>query len=99
MNVTPAEIQKARDFLQGRAEPRVGRKKPSQISPRDFAYSAKEMGKSFEETLNTLAYLASGGQGEGPSPIATKDTDKLDPINALGDTPPSQKIGEVEELE
>lgn len=93
MTVTPAEIQKARDFLQGKGLP------ASKISPRDFAQSAKEFGKSFEETLNLLTYLASGGQGDGQSPIANKDTDKLEPIDALGDAPPSQKIGDAGELE
>lgn len=75
---TPNDIKKARIYLQKQGI------RSSDISPRKFAASAKEMGKGFRETLNFLARLLSGGQGQGPSPKATKNVDQLDPKNAIG---------------
>lgn len=76
--VTPEEIRKARAYLQKMDIT------SAHVSPRKFAASAKELGKTFRETLNFLTRLMSGGQGQGPSPAATKDVDRLKPENAIG---------------
>lgn len=78
MNILPKTIREARAYLMSKGV------KPSDISPRKFAAASKEMGKSFRETLNRLALLMAGGQGEGPAPSVTKDVDRLKPENAIG---------------
>lgn len=82
----PAEIRQARAFLQQR------KIRTSDIPPARFVAVAKETGKSFAETLRYLALLMSGGSGNGPSPIATADKDRLDPIRALGQQTPTQAM-------
>lgn len=79
--ITPSEIRDARSYLQKQGI------RTSDISPRQFAASAKELGKSFRDTLNFLARLLSGGQGQGPSPAVTKNVDVLKPETAIGDEP------------
>lgn len=70
MATAPVNIRKARAFLQKRNV-------PSQvISPRRFAMTAEELGKTFGETLKLLAQLMMGGQGLGPAPIAQKIAEK-----------------------
>ena len=75
MSVTPADIRAAKAILAGEDETR--------ISPRHLAASAKELKKPLSETLNFLARLLSGGQGQGPAPKTTKDVDILKPENAI----------------
>lgn len=85
--MTPtAEIQQARAFLHARGV------RTSDISPRHFVAVSHELGKSFSETLKYLALLLSGGSGNGPSPIATADKDRLDPIRAIGKPTPSEEL-------
>lgn len=76
--VTPEEIRQARAYLNKQGIT------TSQIPPRKFAASSKEMGKSFRETLNFLARLLSGGQNQGPAPRASRAVDQLKPENAIG---------------
>jgi hypothetical protein len=78
--ITGAEVRQARKYLHDH------KVQTTDISPRDFAASAKELGKPFRDTLRYLALLLSGGSGVGPSKIATANKDRLDPIQALGDT-------------
>jgi len=54
--VANAEIRAAKSFLERRNI------KSSEISPRKFAIAAKELDKSFKETLNVLARELSGGE-------------------------------------
>lgn len=84
---TPEEIRKARAYLQNAGI------RTSDISPRRFVTAAKEMGKGFRQTLKHLVLLLSGGQGLGPSKIATANKNRLDPQEALGDMTPSQRLG------
>lgn len=79
--VTPLEVRQARAYLQKQNI------SSADIPPNLFAMSAKEMGKSFRETLNFLARLLSGGQGDNPSPGNTKNVDILKPENAIGGDP------------
>lgn len=79
--ITPREIKQARIYLQKQNIT------SAQISPRKFAASAKEMGKSFRDTLNFLARLLSGGQNQGPAPNASRKVDQLNPVNAIGGDP------------
>jgi len=53
--VAAAEIRAARKFLDRKGF------KASEIPPRLFAMAAKELDKSFNETLNILARTQSGG--------------------------------------
>lgn len=76
--VTPEEIRQARAYLQKQGV------RSGDISPRKFAASSKEMGKSFRDTLNFLARLLSGGQNQGPTPKASRAVDQLKPENAIG---------------
>lgn len=84
--VLPKDVRAARGFLQQRGV------RTSDISPRHFAASAKELGKSFTDTLKYLALLLSGGSGNGPSETATASKDRLDPVRALGDQTPSEAM-------
>lgn len=84
---TPDEVRKARAYLQGRGVA------SSDISPRRFAGSVKELGKGYAQTLKYLVLLMSGGSGVGPSRIATADRDRINPLHALGDDTPSQSLG------
>lgn len=79
--VTSKEVREARAYLQGHGI------RSSDMAPRHFAASAKELGLSFRDALNYLARLLSGGQGQGPAPQATKKVDILDPKNAIGGEP------------
>jgi|TARA_R110002126_G_C10214663_1_gene478388 hypothetical protein len=54
--VAQAEIRAAKSFLERRGL------KSDKISPRKFAMAAKELDKSFKETLRILARELSGGQ-------------------------------------
>jgi len=85
-NPTPAEIRAARSYLQSQGA------RTSDIPPRRFAAVHKELGKGYAATLKYLVLLLSGGSGVGPSRIATSDQDRTDPITALGDDTPSQKM-------
>jgi hypothetical protein len=82
----PAEIRAARAYLQGQGA------RTSDISPRRFAQAHKELGKGYSQTLKYLVLLLSGGSGDGPSRIATSDKNRIDPISALGDDTPSQRM-------
>lgn len=84
---SPSEIRSARGYLQGAGIP------TSRLSPRHLAAVSKEIGKGYRQTLKYLNILLSGGQGLGPSKIATANADRLDPIEALGDNSPSRKLG------
>lgn len=77
--VSPAEVRQARAYLQ-----QMGITS-SQISPRKFAMTAAELKKSFRETLNILVLALSGGQGVGPSPVASRNKDRTDVIGAMGE--------------
>lgn len=55
---TPLEIRKARAFLRRRG---IG---THQVSPRRFANSSKETGKSFTELLAFIGRLLDGAQNE-----------------------------------
>ena len=55
--VAAAEIRAAKKFLERRGL------KSSDISPRKFAQAAKDLDKSFSETLKILADEIAGGQG------------------------------------
>ncbi len=83
--VTAQEVRAARGYLRSAGI--------TKVSPRHFASAKKEIGKGYRQTLKYLNLLLSGGSGQGPSPIATADDDRLDPIEALGDSTPSQKLG------
>lgn len=83
---TPPEIRAARAYLQGRDV------RTSDINPRHFAAVHKELGKGYAATLKYLVLLLSGGSGVGPSRIATADRNRIDPITALGDDTPSQRM-------
>ena len=54
--VAPAEIRAAKSFLKRRDID------SDEISPKKFAQAAKELDKSFVETLKVLARELSGGQ-------------------------------------
>jgi len=54
--VAQAEIRAAKSFLERRGI------KSDEISPKQFAQAAKELDKSFAETLRILARELSGGQ-------------------------------------
>tara|TARA_R110000796_G_scaffold132372_1_gene247825 strand:+ start:1761 stop:1952 length:192 start_codon:yes stop_codon:yes gene_type:complete len=54
--VAQAEIRAAKSFLERRGI------KSEEISPKEFAKAAKELDKSFMETLRLLARELSGGQ-------------------------------------
>jgi len=54
--VAQAEIRAAKSFLERRNI------SPDEISPKQFARAAKELDKSFMETLRLLARELSGGQ-------------------------------------
>jgi hypothetical protein len=54
--VAQAEIRAAKSFLERRGI------SSSEISPKEFAKAAKELNKSFMETLKILARELSGGQ-------------------------------------
>jgi hypothetical protein len=54
--VAAAEIRAAKKFLERYG---IG---PDEISPKKFATAAKELDKSFRETLQILALTLSGGQ-------------------------------------
>lgn len=84
--VLPGEIRQARAFLSQKGI------RSHDISPHHFAAASKELKKPFRETLKYLALLLSGGSGDGPSPIATADKDRLDPITALGKPSPTQQM-------
>lgn len=49
-----AEIRAAKSFLE--------RRKITEVSPRQFAMTAKKLDKGFQETLSILANELSGGQ-------------------------------------
>lgn len=83
---TAAEVRQARAYLQTRGV------RSGDIGPRRFASVHKELGKGYSQTLKYLVLLLSGGSGLGPSKIATADRDRLDPIRALGDDTPSQRL-------
>ena len=55
--VAAAEIRAAKKFLDRRGF------QTKEISPRKFAQAAKELDKSFNDTLNILAQEIQGGQG------------------------------------
>ena len=55
--VAAAEIRAAKKFLDRRGF------QTKEISPRKFAQAAKELDKSFSETLKILADEIAGGQG------------------------------------
>lgn len=79
MSATPKQIAAAANYL--REENIRG------VSPRHLAASSSELGKSFKDTLEYLAHLLSGGQGQGPAPGATKKVKRLKPDNAIGGAP------------
>lgn len=83
--VSATDIRKARAYLQNRGV------KSSDISPRRFASAAAEQGKGYAGTLKYLVLLLAGGSGEGASPVATANDDRIDPIKALGKPSPDQK--------
>jgi hypothetical protein len=83
---TAAEVRAARRYLQTRGV------RSGDVSPARFASVHKELGKGYSQTLKYLVLLLSGGSGVGPSKIATADQDRLDPIRALGDDTPSQRL-------
>lgn len=89
---TPAEIRQARAYLQNAGV------RTSDISPRRFVAVSKETGKGFAATLKYLVLLLSGGQGLGPSKIATADKDRLNPMVALGKPGPAERM-EIENVE
>jgi hypothetical protein len=84
---TPEEIRQARAYLQKQGV------RSSDINPKQFAAVSHETGKSFRDTLNWLARLLSGGQGQGPSPATTKNVDVLAPANAIGGDEPDYAEG------
>lgn len=86
MTIMPAEVRQARAFLQEHGV------LPTDVSPRHFVAVSHEIKKPFAETLRYIALLLSGGSGEGPSPIATANKDRLDPIRAIGKPTPSQAM-------
>jgi hypothetical protein len=55
--VAAAEIRAAKKYLERKGF------KSSEIPPRKFAQAAKELDKSFNETLEILASEIAGGQG------------------------------------
>lgn len=59
MNVTPAEVRKARSFLYAHHRRAFG------ISPRLFAGAARELGVSFRELLKFIALLYARGTQAG----------------------------------
>ena len=83
--VKPVEIRQARAFLQENGV-------LSKVSPGTFARAAKELGKSFRDTLRHLSLILSGGSGAGPSPVATATKNRLDPARALGNQTPSEAM-------
>ncbi len=56
---TPAEIRAARAYLRQRSI------SSSEVPPRKFANSAKELNQGFAELLKFIARLYSGGQNQG----------------------------------
>lgn len=58
---TPEEIRKARAFLRKRGIA------THQISPRKFAFAAKEQGKTFAELLRFIGRMLDGAQNEAAS--------------------------------
>lgn len=86
MTIKPLEIRQARAFLQGAGV------RSADISPRHFVAVSHELGKPFGLTLRYLAVLLAGGSGNGPSPIASADKDRLDPIRAIGKPSPDQQM-------
>jgi len=84
--VTAEEVRRARAYLQSAGIPTI------KVSPASFARAVKETGKTFRQTLNYLNLLISGGQGNGPSPIATAGKDRLDPQEALAGMTPTEKM-------
>jgi hypothetical protein len=78
-NPKPSEVRQARAYLQKQGI------RSGDISPLKLAASAKEMKKSYRETLRFVAVLLSGGSGMGPSRIASRNKDRLDPVQAAGD--------------
>lgn len=56
---TPAEVRAARQFLRQRLHAGT-----SDISPRHFANTAKQMGIGFQDLTTVLARMYSGGQDE-----------------------------------
>lgn len=80
MSATPSQIAAAAAYIQANGVQNVS-------APR-LAASASELGKSFKDTLEYLARLLSGGQGQGPAPSVTKKVPRLDPKNAIGGEDP-----------
>ena len=66
IKVLPKEIREARAFLQNRQI------RTADLSPKDFVYAAKELGKSFKETLKLIASLLTEDQGQGQAAEAKK---------------------------
>jgi hypothetical protein len=58
------KVRQARAFLQQRGI------RTADMSPRQFAGAAGQLGKSFRDTLRMVAVLQMAGQGQGPAPIA-----------------------------
>lgn len=62
MAIPAKMIREAKDLLQRNDASGI-------VSPRALAGAAMETGKSLAKTLQLIAALALGGQGEGPAPI------------------------------
>lgn len=64
MPAANADVRRASAFLSERGI--------SSISPRRLATAAQELGKTFAAVLELIMTLRSGGQGQGPAPIAER---------------------------
>ena len=61
----PATIRAAGQFLTQRGLERA-------INPRSLAVTSRALGKSFDDVVRMIQWSNSGGQGAGPSPIASR---------------------------
>lgn len=66
----PKEVRQARAYLGSKGVKR------QDMSARDFADGAAEINQSFDKTLELVATLQMGGQGQGPAPVAAKIAEK-----------------------
>lgn len=64
--VSPREVRKGRAFLRGQGFT------TQMIPPRTFVQAAADSGETFAKTLQLLAKLKTGGQGQGQAPVATE---------------------------